>query len=158
MSPQAADGGRLDQNGQPCVPPLGRGAKAGFEDLAVSSQADAGEKSHTLARSSAATPTQNANFTEQHSKSPQSDELHAGMQSLSVNPAPTPVGASSTFSPTDASERRSTDTFASAKETLSVEDAPVVPTAEGPPAGVIVFDHPPTQAEQKHAEKLADAL
>jgi hypothetical protein len=76
------------------------------------------------------------------------------MQNLSVNPAPGFVGASSTFSPTD--DTRSTDTFASAKETLSVEDAPVVPTAEGPPAGVIVFDHPPTEAEQKHAEKLTN--
>jgi hypothetical protein len=77
------------------------------------------------------------------------------MQNLSVNPAPGFVGASSAFLPID-NTRGSTDTFASAKETLSVEDAPVVPTAEGPPAGAIVFDHPPTEAEQKHAEKLTN--
>lgn len=141
------------------MPPLGRGAKAAFEDLAVSSQAHSGHSgkgNHTSAASSSATLTQHTNSAEQQSKSLQSDELHAGMQNLSVNPAPTFVGASSALSPTD--DRRSTDSFASAKETLSAEEAPVVPTAEGPPAGVVVFDHPPTREEQRHAEKLSDAI
>jgi hypothetical protein len=35
-----------------------------------------------------------------------------------------------------------------------MREVPVVKTAEGPPAGAVVFDHPPSEEEQKRAEKL----
>lgn len=154
--PQAADGGRLDQDGEPCVPPLGNGAKAAFESSSGSAPAATyGEKQAAATPSNTGAPN-GVGFSNEDQKTPQAEELHSNMQNLSVGTRSGFTGESSAISTTD--DRRSTDTFESAKETLSVDEAPVVKTAEGPPAGAVVFDHPPTVQEQKCAEKLLNEV
>jgi hypothetical protein len=53
---------------------------------------------------------------------------------------------------------RSTSTFESAHGGLPIEEVPAVLTAQGPPAGAVVFDHPPTEEERLQAEALTRGL
>ena len=148
---QAPDGGRLDKNGQPCVPPLGKGAKAAFEDTAeTASELSHQDTTPAAPCVAAGTPSQEA---PRQVTSSTTDGLHSDMQNLSVAAASDHKHDNTTSAADDAS---STDSFGSAKERLSIEEVSVAKTAEGPPAGPVVFDHPPTEAEQKQAEKLVE--
>ena len=127
---------------------MGNGAKAAFEGSTETASANSLRDGPPATSDDAAAPSDASS----HSKtSPQADELHSDMQNLSVAQNPLPDHANTNSATDDA---RSTDSFESAKERLSVEEAPVAKTAEGPPAGPVVFDHPPSQAEQQQAEKL----
>lgn len=138
----------MDKNGNPCVPPLGNGAKAAFEGSSESAPTQTENPAPAATAGLAAGTT--ADVPARQTSTPKADGLHSNMQNLSVSGAPDPNNTTTST----ADDRRSTDTFESAKETLSVHEVPVVKTAEGPPAGAVVFDHPPSEAEQKHAEKL----
>ncbi|KAJ9094476.1 hypothetical protein QFC21_006015 [Naganishia friedmannii] len=161
---EAPDGGRLDKNGHHCIPPAGNGARAAFES---------GGSLATEARTSEQSPAAHAGASDvsdlQTDASPsglvtastvtKSDEravdnagLHSSMQGLAMqdNPASAvnPVVSNLT------GDSRSITTFDSAHDSLSIEEIPAVPTAQGPPAGAVVFDHPPTEKEILQAEAL----
>ena len=152
-------GGRLDKNGNECVPPAGYGAQAAFEGVEKVLQAQ-GEPQHAVvadetpapsdeqsgatsgkaAAGTGATPPSDTDLTTVHQPAspgtmpngdpPRSDEMHEQMQGLRVD------------------EDRSVTSRSSV-------DVPVAKTAPGPPAsGPVLFDHPPSQEEKKQAEEL----
>ncbi|KAJ9127570.1 hypothetical protein QFC24_000979 [Naganishia onofrii] len=166
----APDGGRLDKNGHHCIPPAGNGARAAFENGGDSTtetrtsaqppmsstgasdtsniQTSADDSHHALAATSTVTASDERSFNQ--------EGLHSSMQGLSMQDnsahAATPVVS------TLADDDRSTSTFESAHESLPIEEVPAVLTAQGPPAGAVVFDHPPTEEERLQAEALTRGL
>jgi hypothetical protein len=139
----------LDKNGNPCVPPLGNGAKAAFDGSSESSPASTDKAPH--AATSGLTVATSGDVPSQHPATPKTDGLHSDMQNLSVSGTNESTHATSTSTTNTA---RPTNTLEASRELLSMREVPVVKTAEGPPAGAVVFDHPPSEEEQKRAEKL----
>jgi hypothetical protein len=160
----------LDKNGHHCIPPAGNGARAAFENGGDSTtetrtsaqppmsstgasdtsniQTSADDSHHALAATSTVTASDERSFNQ--------EGLHSSMQGLSMQDnsahAATPVVS------TLADDDRSTSTFESAHESLPIEEVPAVLTAQGPPAGAVVFDHPPTEEERLQAEALTRGL
>ncbi|KAJ9098492.1 hypothetical protein QFC19_006359 [Naganishia cerealis] len=164
----APDGGRLDKHGNPCIPPLGNGARAAFEDGADSTSADStlDQRSTTTIdadQRSDSQETVNGTAFEVAASSavPASDErvvdhyqLHSSMRDLSMDGTARPEGKHAESSPVNDTRSTSTFIYEYAFQSISIEEVPIVPTTQGPPAGPVVFDHPPTEEERLQAEAL----
>jgi hypothetical protein len=165
---QAPDGGRLDKHGKPTVAPLGNGAKAAALGLEAAGGMPEMQQVQAETR-----PGMSPAMVDESQRS--SYMAGAGVVAGGGGGAPAAIGptASSEKPRITASEqdarlnekmenlrtsslrqesqtpRRSID---SVRSSASVE----VETAPGPPAGPVVFDHPPTEEEKLQARRLME--
>ncbi|KAJ9119623.1 hypothetical protein QFC22_003332 [Naganishia vaughanmartiniae] len=165
----APDGGRLDKNGQHCIPPAGNGARAAFENgggSTITTPASGQPPANQTGASDASDVETSANashsglaaagaVTASEERALNNEGLNSSLQGLSVHDKAERPANPVVSNLTD--DSRSTNSFESAHERLPMEEVPAVPTAQGPPAGAVVFDHPPTEAERLQAEALVSA-
>lgn len=182
------DGGRVDKNGNPTVPPLGNGAQAAAE------QGTELDTTRADAKSGGA-------LTEENGTSGQVGEEETKLQNENGDGAAVATGAvgsagvaggaagatagvtdESSASPVGDETRVGPDASVSVNESNNTVSEPVNnepvneqggagsvqqlvssrddidPTAAGAPAGPVVFDHPPTSEEKREAEELMQKL
>ncbi|KAL7425259.1 hypothetical protein Q5752_000947 [Cryptotrichosporon argae] len=177
----ASDGGRLDANGQPAVPPLGNGAKAAFERLVPApgaiatgqvTKADEGGAAAAAPSAGSAAPKSHAQeFAQQHRESQVgglSVGAGAGVAEAEHKSDGASVGADVDAMPNGDAVDETTNgvaglaindnvTATANADAAPVPEPPTVLTKPGPPVSEAVFDHPPSKDEIKAALAHAEA-
>jgi hypothetical protein len=152
-------GGRLDKNGNECVPPAGYGAHAAFEGIdkivkTLGEPQEAVVADETPAPSDERSAATDADAAAVPAPTPPSDKNVTNVDQ-SVAKETTNNGDSSRGTElTDQMQGLKVDDNRSTTPGGSV-DVPIAKTAPGPPAsGPVVFDHPPNEDEKRQAEEL----
>lgn len=144
---QAPDGTRINDQGESWIPPLGNGIKAASDGLLP--HKDAVTTGHTT-----------ENPDEAHL--PHGEENLPSKLRSRANTLKSPKDSSSPTTPNPATGETGLE---GATQNLSVGGAgdegethtPESGTKPGPPAGDLVFDHPPSKEEKKIAEEILEA-
>lgn len=161
----APDGSRLDKNGNHVVPPLGNGAKAAAESAQQGKSPEVNAQSPSKVRAqqneianrlvteekTSAGPYMNGNAispSDQNHFDP--SQLSEKMSHLSTTAQPTAMATNEHAGAAPRSNQ------SPALPTIPLEAIDAHETAPGPPAGPVVFDHPPSEREKEEAREVIE--
>jgi hypothetical protein len=152
-------GGRLDKNGNECVPPAGYGAHAAFEGIdkivkTLGEPKEAVVADETPAPSDERPAVTNADAGAVPAPTPPSDKNITNVDHPVAKETTKNGDSSRGTELTDQLQGLKVDDNRSTTPRGSV-DVPIAKTAPGPPASApLVFDHPPNEDEKRQAEEL----
>jgi hypothetical protein len=139
---QAPDGTRVNDQGEPWIPPLGNGIKAASDGLLPRKDA--------VATGQTTENVEEAVMPHGQDNLPPQLRSRASTMKSAKQPTTPAAPADGTTGLVAATEKMSVGTDANGEHVLEAETKP------GPPVGELVFDHPPSKEEKQEAKAIME--